>query len=87
MVFWSTLITNLIVTLVTFEFTAHFMYHSVMPQIFHAFALKVTQSALIRNVNSMSRHVMSQINITSTMKVTLITRVFHIYCVIIHAIS
>ena len=27
--FWSTLITNLIVTLVTFESTAHFMYHSV----------------------------------------------------------
>ena len=87
MVLWSTLITNLVVTLVTVEFAAHFMYHSVMPQIFHAFALKVTQSALIRNINSMSRQVMSQINITSSIKVTLITCVCHIHCVNVHAIS
>ena len=87
MVFWSTLITNLIVTLVTFEFTAHFMDHSVMPQIFQAFALKVTQNALVRNVNSMSHQVMSQINITSSIKVTLITCVCDIHCVNVHVIS
>ena len=87
MVLWSTLITNLVVTLVTFEFAAHFMYHSVMPQIFQAFALKVTQNALVRNVNSMSRQVRSQINITSSIGVTLNTCVCHIRCVNVHVIS
>ena len=87
MVLWSTLITNLVVTLVTFEFTAHFMYHSVMPQIFQALALKVTQNALVCNVNSMSRQVMSQTNITSSIGVTLNTCVCHIRCVNVHVIS
>ena len=85
MVFRSTLILNLIVTLVTLEFKAQFMYHSVMSLFFNAFTLKVTRDALIRNVKNMSCHVMTQNNLSSNIYVTLITCANHTHCANIHA--